>query len=222
MRSKVSVPEDSVNRNFRCPVCKAGIALSQVPNCWAATPLAAASAGRDLPRMPKCDRRRRGGRSLVRNVSKFIITSAGSKSADAELTAASKLRKRRKTAAEQPLSAWGDTKVCPVCKETIKAIAVKCRYCGSDFDTVDPLTLRDVLRKDKRRESAKGFRKTIVALFVLSLIGCLGSHNRHREPVRHFAETEGIGERRARLFGVRLFGDGHFRVILDIDAAFCD
>jgi hypothetical protein len=84
-----------------------------------------------------------------------------------------KAPKSEKNAAEPPLSAWGDNKTCPVCNEKIKAIAVKCRYCGTEFDTVDPLTLRDVFKKDHRREKAKGFRQKIVVLFILSLIGCL-------------------------------------------------
>ena len=53
--------------------------------------------------------------------------------------------KSEKTApAEAPRSAWGDTKKCPACGEKIKSIALRCRYCGTEFDTVDPLTLKDL------------------------------------------------------------------------------
>jgi hypothetical protein len=79
----------------------------------------------------------------------------------------------KEPASGPPLSAWGDEKACPACGETIKAIALRCRYCGTNFDTVDPLTLGDLRSKALRDETARTFRTTVVVLFVLSLIGIL-------------------------------------------------
>lgn len=76
-------------------------------------------------------------------------------------------------ASQRPRSAWGDTKKCPVCAETIKSIALRCRYCDTDFDTVDPLTPRDLRRRERKRETLQGLQKTVWTVFVLSLIGCL-------------------------------------------------
>lgn len=61
----------------------------------------------------------------------------------------------------QPPVAWGDTKKCPICAETIKSIAVRCRYCGTDFDTVDPLSAAEVKDRMKRGESDKAPGATI-------------------------------------------------------------
>ncbi len=82
-------------------------------------------------------------------------------------------RAEKEAPAEAPVSAWGDTKKCPACQETIKAIALKCRYCGTEFDTVDPLSARDLRRKLERSEKRGTLEKTCVGLFVAALFGCL-------------------------------------------------
>jgi hypothetical protein len=78
-----------------------------------------------------------------------------------------------KTEAATPMSAWGDTKQCPMCGEQIKAIALKCRFCGTAFDSVDPMTVHDVRSKLEKETGAKSLRTGAIALFIFSVVGVL-------------------------------------------------
>jgi len=80
---------------------------------------------------------------------------------------------KSETAVDTPLAAWGDTKSCPACGEEIKSIALRCRFCKTDFDTVDPLTVTDLRRQAVRDNKVDKLQKSLVATFVVSLIGCL-------------------------------------------------
>ena len=172
--AKVRLPEQSENRSFRCPQCKVGIALTLDARVLASSQLRPGDAGAICPicqsgiaadefvvTCPKCDQiHHRECWAEIGGCGTY-----GCQQAPALEKGAS--------GAQPPLSAWGDTKTCPVCGEKIKAIAVRCRYCNTDFDTVDPLTLHDVRRKINQGEAAKGLRTTVAVLFLLSLIGCL-------------------------------------------------
>jgi hypothetical protein len=95
-------------------------------------------------------------------------------------------------AGQPPRSAWGDTKKCPVCAETIKSIALRCRYCGADFETVDPLTVRDLRKQDRKRETVQSLQKNVWTVFILSLIGCVA-------PIMFFVDLIWFLPRRAEI-----------------------
>jgi hypothetical protein len=70
-------------------------------------------------------------------------------------------------------TAWGDTKRCPACGEMIKSVALKCRYCSSDFDTVDPMTPDEYATRMVDGVRLKQVKSSAIGLFVFGLLGCV-------------------------------------------------
>jgi hypothetical protein len=171
--AKVRLPERMRNRSFRCPKCKTAIALSVEGGVLPARPRRDGEAhalcpicqtgideGEVFVVCPQCDQaHHRECWAEVGGCGTYGCTQAPA------------FEKNEPTQA--PESAWGDEKVCPACKETIKAIALKCRYCGTEFDTVDPLTMHDLRRRVHRNEASRSLNKVVVVIFALSIIGVL-------------------------------------------------
>jgi hypothetical protein len=170
--AKVRLPADAAVAAFRCPRCKTPLPKAEAVPVTSAEVVTGEEAtcpicqtaiqpGEPSVKCPGCD--------LVHHEECWKEIGGCGTFGCSKAPAAEK----GEQAATTPLTAWGDTKRCPACGETIKAIALKCRYCGSTFDTVDPLTIGDLRQQVHRDEKLKTVRNTFVGLFVVSLIGCL-------------------------------------------------
>lgn len=72
---------------------------------------------------------------------------------------------------EMPVAYWGqENKPCPVCSAQILAAAVRCRHCGTVFQTARPLDSAEFSQAASWEAKAPGLRKKIIFLFVLSLV----------------------------------------------------
>jgi hypothetical protein len=86
---------------------------------------------------------------------------------------APKLVKSAVPEAEQLSNAWGGEKPCPSCGKTIKANAVKCRFCGASFDTREVIAREEYARREYEGTEYNAARNKAVLLFLLSSAACL-------------------------------------------------
>ncbi len=172
--AKVRLPAESAHRAFRCPACKTTLALTLDATVLSSRQLAPGEPGATCPicqtavaaeefvvSCPVCDQvHHRECWSEIGGCGTYGCTQAP-------------VIDKSQATAPVATSAWGDTKICPMCSETIKSIALKCRYCGTDFDTADPVTLDDLHRRSSRVNEQKNLKTSTIWLFALSLTGCL-------------------------------------------------
>jgi hypothetical protein len=70
-------------------------------------------------------------------------------------------------------SYWGqEEKACPSCGASIRAAAMRCRSCGSTFQGGAPQERAAFRRSQDLARRTPGLKRTIVALFVLSVLPC--------------------------------------------------
>ncbi len=171
--AQVRLPATSANRAFRCPACKTALALTLDAKVLSARQLAPGEPGATCPicqtaiaadefavTCPVCDQvHHRECWSEVGGCGTYGCTEAP-------------VIDKSQASAAEPLTAWGDTKTCPMCGEKIKSIALRCRCCATNFETADPFTMTDLHRRAERDDEKKKLKSNTIVLLVLSLLGC--------------------------------------------------
>ena len=172
--AKVRLPKESANRVFRCPACKTALALTLDAKVLSSRQLVPGESGATCPicqtavaaeefvvSCPVCDQvHHRECWSEIGGCGTYGCTQAPAID-------------KSQAFAPVATSAWGDTKICPMCGEQIKSIALRCRYCSTDFETADPLTMDDLHHRAGRVDELKKLKSNTVWLFAVSLTGCL-------------------------------------------------
>lgn len=170
----VRLPGKRESRAFRCPKCKVGIPLTADAQVLKATPIPTTGAPvvctichspvepqEVCVTCPSCEQvHHRECWSEIGGCGTYGCQQAPPVD-------------KSEHSVQAPLTAWGDVKRCPACGEMIKSIALRCRFCDTEFDTVDPLTKADLRKQARRLEKVQSFKIIVIALFVISLPGCL-------------------------------------------------
>ncbi|MAX26713.1 MAG: hypothetical protein CMJ19_19645 [Phycisphaeraceae bacterium] len=74
---------------------------------------------------------------------------------------------------EIPVSYWGrEEKPCPFCNKTIQAAALRCRHCGTVFDSAKPQDAEQYESDTNLKKRIPAVRKQSIWLFVFCVISC--------------------------------------------------
>lgn len=68
---------------------------------------------------------------------------------------------------------WTAQKVCPVCRGTISAAALKCKLCRATFPHERPMTAEEYHYREYPPEELTKYRNLTILNFLLSAVGCL-------------------------------------------------
>jgi hypothetical protein len=171
--AKVRLPAAGAGRTFSCPKCRQDLIAGERASI--SFPAAATTASAAM--CPICQSAVQPAEALVtcescRQVHHDECWSEVGGCSTYGCPRAPAVTKDEQSAA-QPRTAWGDTKTCPVCAETIQSIALRCRYCRTDFGTVDPITMDALHGHARNLEGQKSLRGRTGVIFAASLIGCL-------------------------------------------------
>ena len=170
--ARVRVPANRTGRSFRCPKCSEAILLTASVQVLTTKTLKSGTAAK----CPICQTAIARNEVIVECPSceqthhSECWTEVGGCATYGCAEAPQPLEEKQ---AAQQLTAWGDTKECPACGEEIKSIALRCRYCATDFASVDPMSARDLRRQAHVAESMNKLQQSLIAVFVVSLVGCL-------------------------------------------------
>ena len=74
---------------------------------------------------------------------------------------------------EIPASYWGkEEKLCPACHREILAAAVRCRHCGSTFQSAQPQSETEFGRQTSLDARMGALRTASIWIFILSMFAC--------------------------------------------------
>jgi hypothetical protein len=74
---------------------------------------------------------------------------------------------------EIPASYWGQTqKACPNCGKVIQAAAVRCRFCGTTFESARPQEAGEFAAQRQQKASLSTHRNIGIAVLVGGMIPC--------------------------------------------------